>query len=185
MEQAVEQGGDGGGVPEELPPVLDRAVGGEDRGGPLVAAHDQLEEVLGGGVGQLAHAEVVDDEQGDAGQLVEKGLAGVGERGLGELFEEGVRFAVDDAVALLDCGAADGLGDVALARTGGNRPILPDIRVPKRRSTTGSIREAGSAWRSCGASSFLAGAWSSFSNGTALRRTSRPGCAIPRRPHFR
>ena len=38
--------------------------------------------------------------------------------GLGELFEEGVRFAVDDAVALLDCGAADGLGDVALARTG-------------------------------------------------------------------
>ena len=38
LEQAVEQGGDGRGVPEELPPVLDRAVGGEDRGGPLVAA---------------------------------------------------------------------------------------------------------------------------------------------------
>ena len=173
------------GVPEELPPVLDRAVGGEDRGGPLVAAHDQLEQILGGGVGQLAHAEVVDDEQGDAGQLVEKGLAGVGERGLGELFEEGVRFAVEDAVALLDCGAADGLGDVALARTGGNRPILPDTKRPERRSTIRSIREAGSAWRSCGASSFLAGAWSSFSNGTAVRRTSRPGCAIPRRAHFR
>ena len=28
------------------------------------------------------------------------------------------RFAVEDAVALLDCGAADGLGNVALARTG-------------------------------------------------------------------
>ena len=37
---------------------------------------------------------------------------------VGELFEEGVRFAVEDAVALLDCGAADGLGNVALARTG-------------------------------------------------------------------
>ena len=97
MEQAVEQGGDGRGVPEELPPILDRAVGGEDRGGALVAAHDQLEQVLGGGVGQLAHAEVVDDEQGDAGQLVQKGLAGVGERGLGELFGEGVRFAIEDA----------------------------------------------------------------------------------------
>ena len=45
-------------------------------------------------------------------------LAGVGERGLCELFEEGVRFAVDDAVALLDRGAADGLGEVALAGSG-------------------------------------------------------------------
>ena len=31
--------------------------------GALVAAHDELEQVLGGGGGQLAHAEVVDDEQ--------------------------------------------------------------------------------------------------------------------------
>ena len=67
---------------------------------------------------QLAHAEVVDDEQGHAGQLGQIGLAGVGERCLGEFFEEGVGFAVDDAVALLDRGAADGLGNVALARTG-------------------------------------------------------------------
>ena len=64
MEQAIEQRRDGGGVAEQLPPVFDRSVRGEDRGGPLVAAHDQLEQVLGRGVGQLAHAEVVDDEQG-------------------------------------------------------------------------------------------------------------------------
>ena len=64
----------------------------------------------------LAHAEVVDDEQGHAGQLGQIGLACVGERCLGEFFEEGVGFAVDDAVALLDRGAADGLGNVALAR---------------------------------------------------------------------
>ena len=60
MKQAVEQRGDGGGVAEELPPVVDPTVGGEHRGGPLVAAHDQLEQILGGGVGQLAHAEIVD-----------------------------------------------------------------------------------------------------------------------------
>ncbi len=47
-----------------------------------------LEQVLGGSVGQLAHADVVDDEQGHAGQLGQIVLAGVGERGLGELFEE-------------------------------------------------------------------------------------------------
>ena len=118
MEQAVEERGDGRGVAEELPPVLDGTIRGEDRGGPLVAAHDELEEVLGGGVGQLPHAEVVDDEQGDAGQLGEVGLAGVGEGGLGELFEEGVGLAVEDAVSLLDGGVADGLGDVTLPRTG-------------------------------------------------------------------
>ena len=67
---------------------------------------------------QLAHAEVVDDEQGHAGQLGQIGLAGVGERRFGEFFKEGVRFAVDDAVALLDGGASDGLGEMALARTG-------------------------------------------------------------------
>ena len=118
MEQAVEQRGDGCGVAEELAPVLDGAIRGEDRGGPLVASHDELEEVLGGGVGQLAHAEVVDDEQGDVGQLGEVGLAGVGEGGLGELLKEGVGFAVDDAVALLDRGVADGLSDVTLAGPG-------------------------------------------------------------------
>ena len=62
--------------------------------------------------------EVVDDEQGHAGQLGQVGLAGVGEGGLGELLEEGVGLAIDDAVALLDGGASDGLGKVALARTG-------------------------------------------------------------------
>ena len=57
-------------------------------------------------------------KQGHAGQLGQIVLAGLGERRLGELFEEGVRLAVDDAIALLDRGAADGLGEMALARTG-------------------------------------------------------------------
>ena len=87
-------------------------------GGPLVASHDQLEQVLGRCVGQLAHAEVVDDEQGHAGQLGQVVLVGLGEGRLGELLEEGVGFAVDDAVALLDRGAADGLSQMTLARTG-------------------------------------------------------------------
>ena len=68
-------------------------------------------------MGQLAHAEVVDDEQVRAGQLGEVVLAGLGERGLGEFFEEDVRFAVEDAIALLDGGASDRLGKVTLAGT--------------------------------------------------------------------
>ena len=134
MQQPVEQRGDGGGVAEQLPPVVDGSIRGEHRGGPLVTAHDQFEQVLGRGVGQLAHAEVVDDEQGHAGQLGQVVLSGVGERRLGKLFEEGVRLAVGDAVALLDSGAADGLSKMALARLVDTQnrmewtPFVPDVR---------------------------------------------------------
>ena len=117
MQQPVEQRGDGGGVAEQLSPVVDGSIRGEHRGGPLVTTHDQLEQVLGGGMRQLAHAEVVDDEQGHAGQIGQIVLARLGERRLGELLEEGVGFAVDDAVALLNRGAADGLCEMALAGT--------------------------------------------------------------------
>ena len=63
MQQPVEQRGDGGGVAEQLPPVVDWSIRGEHRGGPLVTAHDQLEQVLGRGVGQLAHAEATATQQ--------------------------------------------------------------------------------------------------------------------------
>ena len=82
-----------------------------------MAAHNQLEQVLGGGLEQLAHAEVVDDEQVRAGQLGEVVLAGVGERRLGEFFEEGVRSRWRRG-SLLDRGALDRLGKMTLARTG-------------------------------------------------------------------
>ena len=65
MEESVEQRGDGGVIPEEFSPVIDGPVRGEDGGGPFVAAHDELQEIFGGGVRELAHAEVIDDEQGD------------------------------------------------------------------------------------------------------------------------
>ena len=77
------------------------------------------------------------------------------------------------------------LGQRGLADPGGNSPILPDTNVPTRRSTTDSIRGAGSAWRSCAAISVVAGACSSFDNRTARWRRSRPGCATPRPPRCR
>ena len=115
MQEAVEECGDRGGVSEQLPPVVHGPVRGEQCGRPLIAAHDELEQIFSGGVGQLAHAQIVDDEQRDGAQLGEIGLAGVGERGLGELFEQGVGLAIQHAVALLDGGTADGLREVALA----------------------------------------------------------------------
>ena len=75
--------------------------------------------------------------------------------------------------------------DVMLAGNWEPRPILPDTKRPKRRSTIRSIRGAGSAWRSCAASTFVAGACSSFDSRTTRWPTSRPGCASPRPPRLR
>ena len=55
---------------------------------------------------------------GTVAEIGEEVLARAVERGVGDLLEERVGLAVDDAVALLDRGAADGLGEVALAGAG-------------------------------------------------------------------
>ena len=44
-----------------------------------------VEEIFGGGVRQLAHAQVVDDEERDGGEFREVGLAGAVEGRLGDL----------------------------------------------------------------------------------------------------
>src|SRR6266545_4909959 len=49
VEEPVEQRGDGRRVAEELAPVLDRAIRRDQSGGAFVAAHDDLEEILGRG----------------------------------------------------------------------------------------------------------------------------------------
>jgi hypothetical protein len=50
-------------------------------------------------VWELPHPEVVDDQERDRGQIREVGFAGSVQRRVGELFEERVRFAIEDAVA--------------------------------------------------------------------------------------
>src|SRR5690606_25417565 len=91
VEQSVEEGAGGGVVAEDLAPVLDRAVGGEDGRGTLVAAHDDFEDVLAGGGGQLAHAEIVEDEERDRRDGLDVALAFARELGVGQLLEEDVR----------------------------------------------------------------------------------------------
>jgi hypothetical protein len=120
MEQAVQEGGDRGGVAEQLPPVLARTVRGEQRRRPLIAAHDDLQEILGRGLGQLPHPEIVEDQERDRGDGGQVRLAGALELGVGELLEQQMGFAIEDAVALLYGGEANRLGEVALA--GAARP---------------------------------------------------------------
>jgi len=79
VEEAVQERADGGDVAEQLPPVLHGAIRGQQSAHPFVPPHDQLEEILGGGGGEPAHGEIVDDEEGDGGELRQPLAAGPGE----------------------------------------------------------------------------------------------------------
>ena len=61
---------------------------------------------------QLAHAEVIDDEQGHDRELGEEILARAIERGVGEFLQEDVGFTIEDAVPLQDGRAAERLREV-------------------------------------------------------------------------
>src|SRR5437660_354813 len=61
---------------------------------------------------QLSHAQIIDDEQRHGSEVREKRLPGPIERRVGEFFEQRVRFAVEDAIALLDHRAANRLGEM-------------------------------------------------------------------------
>ena len=103
VEQTIEQRRDGGGVAQELVPVLHGAIRREQRGGFFIAAHHDFQEVLGRGVGQSPHPEVINEEQRDGGDLRDVLLAGAGELRIGEFLEEDVGLAVQDAQTWRRC----------------------------------------------------------------------------------
>jgi hypothetical protein len=53
MEEAIEHGGDGRAVAQELAPVLHRSVRRQYCAGTFIASHYDLQQFLGGDDGQL------------------------------------------------------------------------------------------------------------------------------------
>ena len=84
-EKAIEDGSRSRDVTEELRPVLRRAVGGDDGRGGAVTADEDLEEVLGRARTESFHAEVLEDEEVDAGELLDEIASRAGGLGLGEV----------------------------------------------------------------------------------------------------
>ena len=64
VQQPTEHGGDAGAVAEQFTPVFYGPIRCQERAGAFVAAHDDLQQFLGGGQRQLAHSQIVDDQQG-------------------------------------------------------------------------------------------------------------------------
>ena len=86
----------------------------------LITPHHDFQQILGGGVRQLAHAEVVDDEQRHGGDRFHVFLARAVGNGVGEFIEQDVCFAIQHAIALLNGSLSDGL------RQDGSCPCLRD-----------------------------------------------------------
>src|SRR5262249_22964154 len=119
MQQSVEHGADGGYIAEQFAPVLDGTVGSEQSTETLIATHDDFQEVLGGGVRQLAHAEVVNDEERHGGNRFHVFLACAIGNSVGEFIEQDVGFAIQHTIALQDRSLPDGLRQVTLAGSTG------------------------------------------------------------------
>ena len=116
VKQAIQHGCHGGIVAQKFAPVFDRSIGGEERAGPLVPAHDELEEVLRRGAGKLAHSEVIDDEQRDLRQGFEVQSSAAIQLGFSKLLQQVMGFAVEDSMTLLlDGRPSDGLSGVTLS----------------------------------------------------------------------
>ena len=109
MEEAVEHGGDRSAVTKKFSPVLHRTVRSQKGAGPLIAPHDDLEEVFGGGGWELAHTEIIDDEQRYGGEELHVLFTSAIDGGFGDFLQQRMGFAVKDAIALVDGRQTDGL----------------------------------------------------------------------------
>ena len=74
--------------------------------------------ILGGGERQLTHAQIVDDEQGHSQQELHVLFARTFEFGFRQFIEQGVSFAAEHAISLLDGGLSNGLRQVTFPRAG-------------------------------------------------------------------
>jgi hypothetical protein len=100
-----------------------------------------------GGARQLPHAEVVDDEQGHGSEIGEVLLPGSIEGGVGDLRDQRVSFAVDDAMDLLDGYTSDRLGEMTLA--GAWRAREEDVLTLADETRGGQVRRRGRDSSSC------------------------------------
>ena len=125
MKQAVEHGANRGNIAEQLAPIFDRTIGCEQCAETFVTAHDDFQQVLGCGVWQFAHTEVVDDEQRYRGHGFHILFARAAGDRVGQFIKQDVRFAIQHFVTLLDGALADGLRQVAFAGSARDRNIMP------------------------------------------------------------
>src|SRR5262249_6664960 len=87
-----------------------------DRTRAFVAAHDDLQQVFGGGQRELAHSEIVNDEQRKRDDPLDVLFPGAVQSCIGKFIKQSVSLSIQHPVALRDDRLTDCLRDMALAR---------------------------------------------------------------------
>jgi len=119
MQDAVEECGGHDVVAEDVAPLLERLVGGEDGGGPFIAPADELEEQHGPGAGVGQVADLVHDEESRMGEDLEPMGEPPGGLGFLQGLDEVGQGAVVEAAPLLSGLEGEGDHKVALAHSRG------------------------------------------------------------------
>jgi hypothetical protein len=148
VEQTIEQRSGDHGAAENLPPLSEATVGGQDHRAALVACVDQLEEQVAAARDDRLVADLVDDKQGkpavEADFLSQRPLPLGAREGIDKI---GQGNEVDAASGLhrLD---AERDPEVRLAGAGRTRAILPNIMTSMGGSSIDITLATVRAWRS-------------------------------------
>ena len=120
MHEAVEDGVTEGGIADDVVPVLDGELAGDEGRATAVAVIEDLEEISALGVVEGHHAEVVESEELGTQQAVEK--LGIGTVCLGEseVVEEPGEPEISGGQTMSAGGLGEGTPEVGLARAGGS-----------------------------------------------------------------
>jgi hypothetical protein len=167
VDEAVEDGVGDGGIGDDLVPVLDRHLAGDDGRSPLVTIIDDFEEIAALLAGERGEAPIIEDEQVDPRQhLEEPRIASVaaGER---QSLEQPWQPMVEDGTIVAACLVAERAGDPALADAGRASDMMPDVWVLRCRSSTRFILDTVTLWAFSAASNTVAKSISSSGNRTA------------------
>jgi hypothetical protein len=118
MEEAIEHGRDGRTISQQFAPVFDGSIGIEQSTGAFIKLHDDLREFPGGSDWQLAHAQIIDDEERNRSQQFHMFLAGPIDGRFRQVVEQFVGLAIQHAIDLLNDSLPDGLSKMTFPGAG-------------------------------------------------------------------
>jgi len=147
MREAVEERRCHLRIAEHARPFAESEIGGDQDRSALVEAADEVEEKLPAGLGEGQIAELVEDDEVLAGEIVGDAPLAAGARLRLEPIDEIDGGEEAPARSRPDAAARDGDRQVSLSGSGRDSDMAPGFWRAKRGSTTPFIRWQAGQWR--------------------------------------
>ena len=107
VKEAIEDGGGGRDITDELTPFFEGTVGCHECGFDFISAHDDFKEVFAGAGRELLYAHVIDNEQVALEVTLHHAIMGVFRTGLVKVIKDIKDGTIEDEFALFDELVAD------------------------------------------------------------------------------